>query len=278
MEPRKPGKPGKPGKPSDKLQPKSGVVKPKTVSSALKPPSISLEPPSISPELSKAYCSRIGPLRGTPLVMDSDLIPIHVPSASSEPADIPSPSSEPADIPSPSSEPVDIPSRYISGMMVFDPVRESWRMLDTRAYDPVYVMDSTPSSQFIGLSRKKKKSVKFRPCALNMAQVALAAPDKKAAYFRQMAMEEHMRERFGDGPGATAGSIGDSMNLANYNTAAPENFGDNPEWDETHIPAFLAQEEERKKREGKGGSRKRTKKYTRKQRRSRRKTFRRKRT
>ena len=204
MEPRKPGKPGKPGKPSDKLQPKSGVVKPKTVSSALKPP-------SISPELSKAYCSRIGPLRGTPLVMDSDLIPIHVPSASSEPVDIPSASSEPADI----------PSRYISGMMVFDPVRESWSMLDTRAYDPVYVMDSTPSSQFIGMSRKKKKNMKFRPCALNMAQVALAAPDKKAAYFRQMAMEEHMRERFGDGPGATAGSIGDSMNLANYNTAAP---------------------------------------------------------
>ena len=218
MEPRKPGKPGKPGKPSDKLQPKSGVVKPKTVSSALKPPSISPEPPSISPqppsispELSKAYCSRIGPLRGTPLVMDSDLIPIHVPSASSEPVDIPSASSEPADI----------PSRYISGMMVFDPVRESWSMLDTRAYDPVYVMDSTPSSQFIGMSRKKKKNMKFRPCALNMAQVALAAPDKKAAYFRQMAMEEHMRERFGDGPGATAGSIGDSMNLANYNTAAP---------------------------------------------------------
>ena len=267
MEPRKPGKPGKP---LDKLQPKSGVVKPNTVSSALKPP-------SISPELSKAYCSRIGPLRGTPLVMDSDLIPIHVPSASSEPVDIPSASSEPADIPSPSSERVSIPSRYISGMMVFDPVRESWSMLDTRAYDPVYVMDSTPSSQFIGMSRKKKKSMKFRPCALNMAQVALAAPDKKAAYFRQMAMEEHMRERFGDGPGATAGSIGDSMNLANYNTAAPENFGDNPEWDETHIPAFLAQEE-RKKREGKGGSRKRTKKYTRKQRRSRRKTFRRKRT
>lgn len=231
--------PRKPEKPSKKLQPKSSITKSKTVSSEL----------SISPELSKTYCSRIDPLRGAPLVMDSDLMPgyIHVPSASSEP--------------------VGTPSQYMSGMM---------------AVDPEDVMGSAPSSPFIGMSKKnKKKSLKFRPRALNLAQVAFAAPDRRAAYLRQMAMEEHMCQRFGDESGAAAGSVGDSMNLGNYHISAPENLGDNQQWDAEHLPLFFAEqrkqrEQEERDRQGKrqGGSRKRTKKYTRKQRRSRRKPFR----
>jgi hypothetical protein len=126
--------------------------------------------------------------------------------------------------------------------------------------------------------KNKKKSLKFRPRALNLAQVAFAAPDRRAAYLRQMAMEEHMCQRFGDESGAAAGSVGDSMNLGNYDISAPENLGDNQQWDAEHLPLFFAEqrEQEERDRQGKrqGGSRKRTKKYTRKQRRSRRKPFR----
>jgi hypothetical protein len=202
--------PRKPEKPSDKLQLTSGVAKPTTVSSALKTP-------SISPELSRAYCSRVAPLRGTPLVItDSDAIPGYIHSHST------------------SSDPFGTPFQRMSGMMAVDPEED--------------VMGSAPSSPFIGRSKKNRKSLKFRPSALNMAQVALAAPDRKAASLHQRTMEEHMSAGFGNGSGAAAGSVADSMDLGNYNGSAPENMDDNPQWDAEHLPLFLAQEREQRDR------------------------------
>jgi hypothetical protein len=73
------------------------------------------------------------------------------------------------------------------------------------------------------------------------------------------------------GPSAAGGGVADPMNLAHYNTHAPENLGDDPTWDTANAHRISGQQNRT------GGSRKRTKKYTNKRKRkrqTRRKTFR----
>lgn len=133
----------------------------------------------------------------------------------------------------------------------------------------------SPSSSTVDIPPKKLLQGTKRPPMLSLAALDLAAPDRVAAGIQQSNMEDLMNKSF-HGPSAAGGVAGggdvaDPMNLVNYDAHAPENFGDNPRWDEQNAHRIRDQQNR------KGGSRKRTKKYTNKRKRkrqTRRKTFR----
>jgi hypothetical protein len=68
------------------------------------------------------------------------------------------------------------------------------------------------------------KRNKKRPPALNIGSTAFVAPNLRAAEIARTQGNTAMNEMFGD-----------STDPRNYNEKAPENFGDNPEYDVLHL-------------------------------------------
>lgn len=112
------------------------------------------------------------------------------------------------------------PSRSSS---VVQPTTQSRRRSRSRSRSDSRSRSRSPSPSDSHIFRRPTKFTKKKPGQLNLNNLELTAPDGRAAAFRQEVMNKHM-ERFEPN--------GNSEQIENYDPKAPENFGDNPAYDE----------------------------------------------